>query len=245
MLYEFLIKTLSKCFNNKISGIQALENTEYFKTGIKSFDEKFNGLKSGLVYLISGEEKSGKTSLALQIACIASSINFRTYILDCGGHIHYLRLSKIASNWNADLSQLWIAFPHSLKEQERTIVWVADMAPDNSLVVVDDFTYLHRIQMTGNIAVDKSLFHSLAFQLAYLKEACKTRGLTSILITDVYDVPTVGVTRPVASAITTYFSDIHLTLISESSNVKILKVLSGSSPAEFRVKIHEGGISDA
>lgn len=229
----------------KFSALQALSSTAYFKTGIKPFDDEYGGLKSGLLYLISGEEKSGKTSFALQVACIASRSNLGIYLLDCGERIHYLRLSKIARNWNADLSQIRIAFPRSFKEQERTIIYVADEAPTGSLVIVDDSTYLHRVQMTGDVTVDKSLFHSLAFQLAYLKEACKTRDLTSILITDVYDVPVEGITKPVASAITTYFSDVHLSLVSESSNVKILRIVSGLQPAEFKLIIHDGGISEA
>jgi len=222
-----------------------LSSLAYFKTGIGPFDDKYNGLKLGLLYLISGEEKSGKTSLALQVACIASRSNFKSYLLDCGGHVHYLRLSKIARNWNADLSQIRIAHPQNFNEQERAITWVADNAPAGSLVIVDDFTYLHRIQMSGNVSADKALFHSLAFQIAYLKEACKTRDLTSILITEVHDIPVEGVTKPVASVIATYFSDVHLSMISESYNVKILKVISGIPPGEFRIIIHDGGIREA
>lgn len=217
----------------------------YFKTGIKSFDDEYKGLRSGLVYLLSGEEKSGKTSLALQIACIASRNNVVTYFLDCGGHIHYLRLSRIATNWEADLSQIRIAVPHTFKEQERSIVWIADSAPSGSLVIVDDFTYLHRIQMVGDVNIDKSLFHSLAFQVAYLKEASKTRNLTSIVITDVHDVPTKGITKPVASAITTHFADVHIALFSETPVLKMLKILNGLPPREYRVRIYDGGITEA
>ena len=221
-----------------------MSSPAYFKTGIKSFDTADGGVRSGLMYLVSGEEKSGRTSLALQIACIASRGNVRTYLLDCGGHIHYLRLSRIAANWGADLCRIEITFPRSFKEQERTIVWVADMAPAGSLVIVDDFTYLHRVQMVGDVNIDKSLFHSLAFQMACLKEACKTRNLTSIFITDVHDVPPKGITTPVASAITTYFADVHLGLFSDISGLKILKTIRGLAPGEYRLRIHEGGISE-
>lgn len=230
---------------DEIVSIQGLSSVAHFKTGIRSFDEEYNGLKSGLLYLISGEEKSGKTSFALQVACIASRSNFRSYVLDCGGHIHHLRLYKIAKNWNADLSQIRIAFPRSFKEQERAIIWVADKAPSGSLVIVDDFTYLHRVHMTGNVSIDKVLFHSLAFQLAFLKEACKARDLTSILITDVHDVPIEGIAKPVASAITTYFSDVHLSIVTESSKIKILRVIKGFPPSEYKVIIHDGGVSEA
>ncbi len=217
----------------------------YFKTGIKSFDNVYGGLRSGLMYLISGEEKSGKTSLALQIACIASRDNVGTYLLDCGGHIHYLRLSRIAANWEADLSKIKITFPRSFKEQERLIVWLADSAPAGSLVIVDDFTYLHRVQMVGDVNMDKGLFHSLAFQMACLKEACKTRNLTSILITDVHDVPPKGISTPVASAITTYFADVHLSLFSDTSGLKILRVISGLPTREYKIRTCDGGVIEA
>ncbi len=222
-----------------------MDNSAYLSTGIESLDREFKGLKPGLMYLITGEEKTGKTSLALQIACIASKKNVETYLLDCGGNLHYLRLSKIASYWRGDLTKIKIAFPHSFKEQEKTIIWIADSVPSGTVVIIDDFTYLHRVHMVGNVALDKRLFHSLSFQLAYLKEACRTRNLTAFIISDVHDVPGESISKPVASAITTYFADTHISLHKVVGELMELKIHTVSSRSEFKVRIHEGGIKEA
>lgn len=216
---------------------------EYLPTGLSRFDREQGGLRAGRLHLLSGEEKSGKTSLALQVACIAAKSGGWVYWLDCGGRLHHVRLHQVASGWGADLGRIRLSFPHTLKEQEKIVVWVAEHAPPGSLIIADDFTYLYRVQMLGEASLDQPLYISLAFQSAFLKEAALTRGVTPILVSEVHEPPTGEGPRPVAAAITTFFADSHLFTKSLWGGVKLLRLLRDGREDEYLFRVHEGGVS--
>lgn len=214
-------------------------------TGIRGFDEAVGGLETGRFHLVVGEEKSGRTSFALQVAAIASRRGVETFWLDCGGRLHYARLSSIVKHWGADLHRIRIAVPETFAEQLRLLVWACDFARAPKLIVVDDFTYLNRVEAFGDPARDKRFYKGLAFQSALLKEATRTHRVTSIAIVDVHERPGLGGPEPTANSIISYYSDSMIWMQTIGPGRKLLKLRSHDLAREFYVSVFEGGLTDA
>ena len=209
------------------------------RTGIPSLDSHEEWVNEPSLILLSGEEKSGKTSLVLQIAAIASREGILVYWLDCASRLSPYRLRQVVERWKADPRRILVASPNSFKEQEKRVLWLADRMDRNKLVVVDDYTYLHRVEMSGNVSRDKPLFHSLAFQTAILKEAVNVRRGTAILVSQVHEVPTGEGVKPVAEALIKPFVDVHLSLRPITADVRALNV--EGTGRSYRIKLSEGG----
>jgi RecA/RadA recombinase len=213
-------------------------------TGISGLDSTRGGLEARRLHLIVGEEKSGKTTLALQVASIASGMGFEVLWLDCGGRLHPARLRALASHWGADLSKIRISTPETFSEQLRLIIWACDYAQEPGLIVVDDFTYLHRVEASGVLPHDKWIYKMLAFQSALLKEVTRSRNVTSIVVSDIHERPGLGQPQPVASAIVSYYADSELWLQSIAAGRRLLRLRINDQSLSLRVRIFEGGIME-
>lgn len=192
--------------------------------------------------MIVGEEKSGKTTLALQIASIASRLGVEVLWLDCGGRLHPTRLKSLTSRWDADLSRIKVSMPETFSQQLRLVVWACDYIQEPGLIVIDDFTYLHRVAASGVLPRDKWIYKTLAFQSALLKEVTRTRNVTSIAISDVHERPGLGQPQPVANTIVSYYSDSEIWLHPIAPSRRLLRLRYADKSISFHVRIFEGGI---
>jgi RecA/RadA recombinase len=213
-------------------------------TGIRGLDGEEGGLKPQSLYLIVGEEKSGRTTLALQIAAIASSRGVNVMWLDCGGRLHHARLLSIAKYWGGDLSRIRVAVPDTFAEQLRLLVWACEFTTAPGLIVVDDFTYLHRVDASGDPSRDKPIYTRLAFQAAYLKETTRTRDIAAIIIADVHERPGLGLQQPIAGAIVTFYSDLKLWMSTLGPGRKLPTVEGEVGGGRYILRVHEGGLSE-
>jgi len=180
-----------------------------FPTGIVELDEGLGGgLPTRSIALIYGEEKSGKTSLALKICALAARRDRAAYI-DCSNRLHPLRLAQIL-RWNrVDRSRLLILPIESFLQQEEVVL----RPPPAPLIVLDDFTFRHRLEIRGDVKRDTPIYERLAFQLAALKEAAMKRDMAIVVIGQVHTLPDTGETRAVAHRILTYWSDYVLRVV--------------------------------
>ncbi len=195
-----------------------------FPTGIAELDRVTGGLPGSRLLLVSGEEKSGRTSLVLQICAIASSHGRDCMIVDSGMGLHIERMRSVFEAWGADQTRIWISSPRTLRDQTRLVLKAADLCGDGGVIAVDEATHLYRLELTGMPQLDKPKYMELAFQMASLKEAAQRKGLLAIVVTEAHEVPIGGtfVTRPVAERITGYFADIKFWLENQEREVKAL-----------------------
>lgn len=178
-----------------------------FSTGLPRLDEELGGgISTKTITLIYGGEKVGKTSLALKICALAARRGSAAYV-DCSGRLHPLRLSQVIEANRVDESRLYVTSIESFLQQEEVILAVHDRGAPAQLIVFDDFTYLHRMELTGDLKADINIYKRLAFQLAALKEAAVNRDLAIIVVGQVHSIPDVGESRAVASRILSYWSD--------------------------------------
>jgi len=178
-----------------------------FSTGLPRLDDYLGGgIPTKTITLIYGEEKSGKTSLALRISALAARIASAAYI-DCSGRLHPERLSQILEANRAKEEKVLVAVVENFLQQEELILRLHDEPPPAPLIVFDDFTALHRIEITGDVKRDMSVYKRLAFQVAALKEAALNRDLAIIIVGQVHEIPDVGESRLVARRILEYWSN--------------------------------------
>jgi DNA repair protein RadB len=183
-----------------------------FLTGLPGLDEKLGGgIASRTLTLVYGEEKSGKTSLVLMICALATRQLPAAYI-DCSGRLHSARISQIMRALGGDEEKLYILSIESFQDQEKVILSLHDLMPPARLLVFDDFTALHRLELSGDIRLDMPVYRRLAFQVAALKEAALRNDLAIVIVGHVHDMPDRGESRAVAQRILGYWSDMILRL---------------------------------
>lgn len=213
-------------------------------TGIATLDGAEGGLDPRRLYLIVGEEKSGRTTLALQAAAIASGRGLSVLWIDCAGRLHYARLLSVARHWGGDLSRIRVATPDTFSEQLRLLVWACEYAEAPGLIVVDDFTYLHRVEALGDPSRDKPLYTRLTLQAAYLKEATRTRDITGIVVADIHERPGQGPQQPIANTIVSYYSDLRLWMRTAGPGRKLLTVEGEGRVGNILLRVHDGGLGE-
>ena len=60
------------------------------------------------------------------------------------------------------------------------------------VIILDDFTYQHRIELSGDVRQDLSIYKKLALQVAMLSELASRENITVIIIGQVHDMPEQG-----------------------------------------------------
>ncbi len=211
-------------------------------TGLPKLDLAIGGYVGGVLHFIYGEEKSGKTSLALLAAANTIKLGGKVVWVDCGERIHVKRLLQVLSTNRVDASKLMLTPVKDFDEQEATIISLLEgTSPSTRLIVLDDYTYLHRIAMKGEVKEDAPIFKRLTFQTASLKEVALTNGIPIIIVGQTHEVPGLGI-KPVASRIVRYWSDVIFRLENSPMGIKVLKVEKGGPPFEQRFKITNVGI---
>ncbi|MEN3048596.1 MAG: hypothetical protein ABDH63_07470 [Candidatus Caldarchaeales archaeon] len=215
-----------------------------FRTGLEPLDSATGGLPCGKLLVISGEEKSGRTSLLLQLCAIAASEGRRCLLIDPASKLHASRLKSVCEARRADLSMIWISSPQTLREQTRFILKAAELLEEGSVLAVDNLTYLYRVELTGDLSSDRPKFMELALELAALKSAALERGSLSAAVFDVHDVPSAGpfATRPVSENLLRHFADLRVHLTNVIGELKSMAYELGELSGRLNVRTSSSGI---
>ncbi|MEM2928622.1 MAG: ATPase domain-containing protein [Nitrososphaerota archaeon] len=220
------------------------------ETGIKSLDNEINGgypIKK--LTLIYGEEKSGKTSLALQAAINNSLKNRKTIWIDCGMHLHPERISIALENKNIEKNLIIFLRPKTFEEQTRIIEEMPFLMNEKiKLIIFENYNELHRI-IFGDIKKDLSIFKDLSFQIAYLKNIAFKWKIPLIVTAQVHEVPIREETieEPVAARISKYWADIIIklqNLVRRNVKKMIIEKGGGSENREIFFRITEYGVEE-
>lgn len=184
-------------------------------TGIPSLDKVLEGgYTSGKQYLIYGEEKSGKTSLALQAAVNGALSAPKLIWIEGASDLHPSRLRVLDNLYGGIGERIQVFSPRSHAEQVALVARLGFYLSRNpGMVVLDDFTYLYRVEASGRLEVDQPLFKDISFQLAFLKRIALEKKVPILVISLSHDIMFgmhFSETRPVADRISTYWADVVL-----------------------------------
>ncbi|MEM2927683.1 MAG: ATPase domain-containing protein [Nitrososphaerota archaeon] len=220
------------------------------ESGIRSLDNEISGgypIKK--LTLIYGEEKSGKTSLALQAAINNSLKNRKTIWIDCGMHLHPERISVALGSKNIEKNLIIFLRPKTFEEQTKIIEEIPFLMNDRiKLIIFENYNELHRI-ILGDIKKDLSIFKDLSFQIAYLKNIAFKWKIPLIVTAQVHEVPIEEETieEPVAARISKYWANIIIKLQNlVGRNVKKMIIEKGgkSENKEIFFRITEYGVEE-
>ncbi len=223
------------------------------ETGVPALDQALRGgYHPGEVSLIYGEEKSGKTSLALQASLFVLSRGMKVIWIDCGGRLHPERLSQVFSHSQADQNNMVFSIPSNFEEQTRMIeVMPLRLPAQTGLLVFENFNMLHRVRGLFELQNNRRILKDLNFQLACLKELVVQRGLPLIVTAQVHEAlnkPSNSneTTVPAASRISMYWADTILR--TKNQLLPALKVVSlekgrmGRAP-DIVFRVTDSGVS--
>lgn len=201
-------------------------------------------LRSGLLYFIYGDEKSGKTSYCLMVSSFVLKSGGSVVWIDCGARLSMARVEQVLSFNKAPLDKLYITSPMDFDSQEKAIVNVVSFLPkDLRLIVCDDFTYLHRLVISGNPRTDLPVYKRLAYQVALLKEACIDYGVACMLVGHIREKPDKEGREPVAARIITYWADVILSFV-KIGNKRFMKVEKPEMErGQYEFMVFDGGLS--
>ncbi len=206
-------------------------------TGLRGLDEALGGgIRPGTLTLIYGDEKSGKTSLALGICASAIKTGLSAAFVDCGGRIHPQRVLQVLDSWGVEREKLGITIIDTFLQQEEVVIEILDRPPAD-VIVLDDITYQHRVSMIGDVRADMQIFKRLAFQVAALKESAATKGLVILMVGQVHALPGREEARPVAQRILTHWPDLVLRIsrrLGERCSKAYLEKPSPAGPIPFK-----------
>jgi len=223
------------------------------ETGVAALDEALSGgYHPGEASLIYGEEKSGKTSLALQASLFVLQRGMKVLWIDCGRHLHPERVFQVFSHSRVDGDNMMLSVPRDFEEQTRMIQALPlRLSDDTGLIVFENFNMLHRVGGSLEVERDRRMFKDLNFQLAYVKEVVARRRVPLILTAQVHEaLHRIGkskeTTVPAASRISMYWADVVLK--TKNWSVPSLKVISVERGRRSRVldiafRITESGVS--
>jgi len=186
---------------------------------------------SGRQYLFYGDESTGKTTFAVTVA-IGMMMNGQAVVwFDCGGRLYLPRLQQLLSHARVDPELFYLSSPQTFDEQEERVLGVAEALPEKAgLIVCDDFTYLHRLAIEGDVRRDLPVYKRLGFQVALIKEVCLDKKKASIIIGQVHDVPMEDRPKLVASRVVSYWPDVVVRF--ESALAPGVKVAMVEKPQE-------------
>jgi len=222
-----------------------VSNVDVIPTRVGSIDSLLDGgFKAGQLYFLYGEEKTGKTSLVLTVCASAIREGLKPFFIDCSERLNPGRVSQVLQSWLVDLSRLSVKAVHSFLEQTRLILNLYNLQKIFDVIVLDDFTYQHRLELSRNVKMDLSIYKKLALQAAMLSEIAASRKAVVIIVGQVHDMPEQEEGRPVAYRILSYWAKWVLKLQAGSRQYRELVVEKPEKKGPGYFTLSEYGVSE-
>lgn len=181
----------------------------------------------GKVIHIFGEAGSGRTTLALQIACNICSKNKKVLFIDTEGKVSGTRIKDISGDEHFPRVNKFLKLysPANFTEQQDLIQNLDFFLINQKvgMIIIDTITNLYRAE--GKFGVpSKNHYEKLAFQVALLRNIAKQRSVLVLLLNqatmnkndegdELLNLKRENVS-PVAKAILNYWSDREIILVS-------------------------------
>lgn len=214
-------------------------------TNVNSVDLLLNGgFRVGRLYFLYGEEKSGKTSLTLTVCASAIGEGLKPFFIDCSMRLHPGRVAQVLQSRSIDLSRLSIKTIQSFREQAQLILNLYNFEKIFDVIVLDDFTYQHRLELSRNVKMDLSIYKKLALQVAMLSEIASRENTLIIIVGQVHDMPEREEGRPIAYRILSHWAEWVLKLQISSRQYREIIVEKPEKKGPGYFTINEAGIGE-
>ncbi len=229
-------------FGKKVSA----EDKDFLKTGSENLDFILGGgFPRGLIAEIYGEAGSGKTNICMSAAVQAALSGEKVIYIDTEGSFNRQRFEQIAKERAAEIAKrIYLHRPKNLGEQRTAIEKLEEFKENFSLVIIDSFVALYRIELKGGRDRIIPFGRELGKQLNLLANVARERNCPVIITNQVYDSFRDDMTEPSGGDALEYWSKIILEIEKHGKDrlVSLRKHPFKEDGESTRLRITESGV---
>jgi len=170
------------------------EKVERISTGSYDLNKwLYGGYEAGIVTMVAGPPGSGKTNMAVLVACSQAKKGNKVIFVDTEGGFSTDRIKQLAGeNYEEILKNIFLISPSDFDEQKKIFVNLNNQLKKDqiSLVVIDSMAMLYRLELgdareEGNENI-KNTNKEVARQMKLLAEISKKQGIPVFITNQVY-----------------------------------------------------------
>lgn len=164
-------------------------NEEFLKSGSENLDYILGGgFPAGVVAQIYGEAGSGKSNICMSAAVNAALRGEEIIFIDTESSFNRTRFEQIAKERAAEVAKrIYLHRPKNLGGQRSAIEKLEEIDRDFSLVIIDSFVALYRIELRGGREQIIPFGRELGKQLSVLSSLAREKNCAVIVTNQVYD----------------------------------------------------------
>jgi DNA repair protein RadB len=153
----------------------------------------YGGYEKGVITMIAGPPGSGKTNMAILVACSQAKKGNKIIFVDTEGGFSTDRVKQIVGNSFEDiLKNILLTSPSSFEEQKKFFLTLNNLLKKEqvSLIVIDGMAMLYRLELgdakkEGDETI-RNVNREIAKQMKTLAEISKKQGIPVIITNQVY-----------------------------------------------------------
>lgn len=155
----------------------------------------YGGYETDIITMIAGSPGSGKTNLAILVACSQAKHGSKVIFLDTEGGFSIERVKQIVGNENCEkiLENILILSPTNFDEQKKTFQTLLDKVKEGSVgvIIIDGMAMLYRLELgdaihSNNQNKIQSVNREVAKQMRILAEIARKKNVPIIITNQVY-----------------------------------------------------------
>jgi len=154
----------------------------------------FGGYEEDVITMVAGSPGSGKTNLAILVACSQAKKGNKVLFIDTEGGFSVERVKQIVGeNYKNYLENIVLAEPTSFSEQKKLFLKLLEKIKkeDIKLIIVDGMAMLYRLELGDAIQSKedskiKFVNREVANQMRVLAEIARKKKIPVILTNQVY-----------------------------------------------------------
>ena len=170
--------------------------TNKISTGSRDFTSwLYGGYESDVITMIAGPPGSGKTNLAILVACSQAKKGNKVVFVDTEGGFSVERVKQIVGeDYEKVLENILLLSPTSFEEQRKSFLKLLSAINEGSvnLIVVDSMAMLYRLELgdaqrSKNSEVEvKKINREVAKQMRALAEIARKKNIPIVITNQVY-----------------------------------------------------------
>ncbi len=155
----------------------------------------YGGYEEDVITMIAGGPGSGKTNLAILVACSQAKKKNKVLFIDTEGGFSIERIKQIVGEKYKDyLENIILCQPTSFEEQEKLFLKILDQIKKEhvKLIIVDSMAMLYRLELGDAIQSKddskiKNVNREVATQMRILAEISRKQNIPIIITNQVYN----------------------------------------------------------
>ncbi len=146
------------------------------------------GYEKDVITMIAGPPGSGKTNLAILVACSQAKQENKVIFIDTEGGFSVERVNQITGNSEKILENILILKPTNFDEQKNCFNQLLKNLKKEQvkLIVIDGMTMLYRLELAENEKQIKKINGEIVKQLRILAEISRKKNIPVLITNQVY-----------------------------------------------------------